>query len=166
MPEGQSIGFRAEEGPTVFSCKDFASEKCCKCCHSENFVIALYPWSVYSVGKHRMPDLGMGLRAEICCGLFDSVRSLPRDWWIHKYAEKKGWSPQEAELLCQAGPKNYYKVWGQIADSHYAKSAPARPRTVSSRNSGLRSRLRSATACPACGSTWDSAICNQCGYEG
>lgn len=166
MADGQSVGFRAEEGPTVFSCKDF-SGSCCSDCHKNNFVIALYPWSVYSVGNHRMPDLGMGLRAEICCGLFNSVRSLSRDWWIHKYAEKKGWSREEGERLCQAGPKDYYKVWGQIADSHYRPS----PKVVSvsarkQSSSGLRGRLNAAARCPSCGSDWDSAICNQCGYEG
>jgi len=169
--DGMSVGF-SSEGTRVFKCSDFPKENCCTCCHTNNFIIAIYPWSCYSVTKNRMPDLGAGVRAEVCCGQFNGVRLLPREWWIYRYAEKEGWNQEEAERLCHAAPNDYYKVWGQISDSHYAKTpatrtgASARPRTSNKAPSGLRSRLNADSKCPSCGSTWDRAICNQCGYEG
>src|SRR5215510_12212042 len=127
---GMSVGYRSEEGPTVFHCRDFSFLGCCETCHKENFVIAVYPWSAYSVTRNRMPDLGLGLRAEICCGIFNQVRLLPREWWIRQYAKKKGWTELDAARLTEAPPEKYYKVWGQIADSYSLQSTKPR---VSSR---------------------------------
>ena len=161
---GMSVGYRAEDGPSVFCCADFERE-CCSHCHANNYVIAVYPWSVYSRGKDRMPDLSLGLRAEICCSLFHYVRDLSREWWIRKYAEKRKWSEKDATRLAQATPENYCRIWNEIASAHY--EGPRQPRSAPQAPSAARKASRSqAGTCPGCGAKWDNVVCNQCGHAG
>jgi len=154
---GSSVGFKSEEGPWVFFCSDFPGS-CCQECHDKNYLIVLYPWSIYSVGKRdRMPDLSLGLRAEVCCARFHFVRDLPREWWIKLYAKKHNWSEAEAERLAQSTPENYFRIWGDISNK--------RDGATVHRSTGTK-RVTTAKNCPSCGDKWDGFTCNNCGHSG
>lgn len=167
-----SVGFKTyEEGPSTFKCADFEGT-CCESCHKQNFVLMLFPWSLMSA-KHqdRMPDLGMGLRAEVCCGKFHIVRELPREWWVRHYAAKNGWNKDEAERLVQATDTGaYLRLTGEIASKYWRIRNPGYAtggRPATSRPSQVR---RSAgpsrsSGCPSCGKNWDGIVCNNCGHS-
>src|SRR4249920_1036109 len=157
---GSSVGFKSEEGPWVFFCSDFPGS-CCQECHDKNYLIVLYPWSIYSVGKRdRMPDLSLGLRAEVCCAHFHFVRDLPREWWIKHYAKKHNWSEAEAERLAQSTPESYFRIWGDISNKRDSV-----PRSTGPRSTGTK-RVTTAKNCPSCGDKWDGFTCNNCGHSG
>lgn len=168
-----SVGFWTNgEHPNVFKCADFSTGICCADCHEHNFVIVLYPWSVYSEGKReKMPDLSMGLRAEVCCGQFHVIRQLPREWWIRRYCARQKWSEEDAERLVKATPETYIRISGELASKYFqafgggAKGA-SYSRTTSSRTIQKSSRSRPAKEeCPECGSDWDGVACDDCGHS-
>lgn len=167
---GMSVGYHSEEMPSTFFCKDFPGT-CCEDCHKEGYVIAIYPWSCYSTGKEKMPDLSMGLRAEVCCGRFHVVRNLPREWWISKYVQKNKWSTRDEERLLKASPQTYLKTCGEIASEHYTgprhyKAGPkiykTEPRQIHTTPKGIKPQGR---GCPSCGSKWDGVVCDNCGHS-
>lgn len=164
---GTSVGFKTyDDGPSTFKCVDFEGS-CCEDCHNQNFVIMLFPWSVQST-KHvdKMPDLGMGLRAEVCCGKFHIVRELPREWWVRRYAAKQGWSAQDTEKLVQAESSELHlKVRGELASKYFVDRNPGTTRaTPSSSRRTAYARKSSKDECPECGSDWDGTACDDCGH--
>jgi hypothetical protein len=42
-----TVGFRSEDSPLVFTCTDFTIT-CCQHCHSNNYILAVYPWTVFT----------------------------------------------------------------------------------------------------------------------
>lgn len=162
---GTSVGYRSEDHPLVFTCTDFAIT-CCSHCHANNHIIVLYPWSVFSRSLNRMPDLGLGIRAEICCALFHHVRDLPREWWILHYAKKQGWSKEDGEKLSKAVPENYFRIWNEIASRHFKAFGGGIKAQRGSLGTGPKSNPRSKEkGCPSCGGSWDGIACDNCGHS-
>jgi len=162
--DGLSIGIPSDGG-TVFKCVDFKVERCCNCCHANGFILAVYPWSCFSTSKRRMPDLGFGMHAEICRGMFNIVRLLPRDWWIYKYAQKEGWTEQDAARLAEASPEKYYKTWGEIRDS-YVDTGPVERVSAGSLPRKAPKPPKFRGKCSKCGTERVKAWCEKCGYAG
>ncbi len=146
-----------EDHPSVFRCKDFQLDECCEDCHEKGHVIAIYPWGMLV----KAPDLSLGLRAEVCCGLFHAVRELPRSWWINRYGEKSGWSEADCKRLIEAPADRYYKIIGEIASKHFTGT------TVSKRDyrPAPGKPVPRKKGCPSCGGTWDGIACDNCGYS-
>jgi hypothetical protein len=155
------------EAPSVMKCSDFHVGVCCTGCHEEGWTIRVYPESIYSVQYKtgKMPDLGLGISGDICCGKFEAVKRLPREWWIRRYGQKQGFNDADIAAIVAATPQNFLKLCGEIASKYWRASHPdiqvARPQAA-------RKSVRAArdTGCPGCGSKWDSIICNNCGYDG
>jgi hypothetical protein len=151
-----------QDHPGIFRCKDFALQKCCEDCHAKGHVIAIYPWS----NLVKAPDLSLGLRAEVCCGLFHFVRELPRAWWINRYGEKSGWSAADCKRLVDAPAESYYKTVREIAARYFVGGGGIQTRAYSGGVSKPRPASRPAKrGCPECGSAWDHIACDNCGYS-
>jgi hypothetical protein len=165
---GTSVGYRSMNNhANVFTCQDFTEGECCQGCHQAGYVIAIYPWSVYSEGyKDKMPDLSMGLRGEVCCRKFHAVRQLSRAWWIRRYCAKQKWSEADTERLVQATPETYSRISGELA-SKYFPAFGGGAKSQRSSTPATRSAPRSkptGSGCPSCGGKWDGVVCNNCGY--
>src|SRR5262245_49151864 len=109
------INGEREHWPTTFWCDEILARTreyqrvdwepvCCGTCHTEGDdqyrLITIYPpsgpteWNAPTSGsrKGRIPDMGLGIHASVCCRLIDLVRDLPRSWWLGQYGEKHGYS--------------------------------------------------------------------------
>lgn len=62
------------------------SGACCKDCHTkpEN---RIYIQPLEEGEGERNADWFLCVEAKVCCGLYNFVRALPRDWWVKKSAE-------------------------------------------------------------------------------
>lgn len=143
--------------PNVFWCKDFPFGTCCEDCHAKDRYIAIYPWSAFA----RIPDLTLGLRAEVCCGRFHEVRELPRGWWLQKYGEKSGWREADIKKLIEAPVDRYYKTIAEISSRYLTGVAPQASAPRVSRGVSRQTKR----GCPKCGSPWDSIVCDSCGHS-
>lgn len=147
---------------TTFWCKDFTIGTCCEECHKKEQFIAIWPWSHAA----RVPDLSLGLKAEVCCGRFHAVRDLSRAWWIQIYGKKSGWSAADIQKILQATPEAYLKTVSEVAARYYRSSPGYTPiksysKPVAARSSGVVKKR----GCPKCGSTWDGVACDSCGHS-
>ena len=159
-----AIGWKTPEAKSVLICSDLftSQEGCCRDCHERNYSLVIYPWSIYSTGfRDKVPDLGMGIRAEVCCARFHLVRELDREFWIRLYAKKQGWSQADGEKLAKSTKENYWKVWNEICSRNYDGPKPAAPRPRTPRKA-----VSKPSVCPDCGDKWDGYSCDNCGYEG
>lgn len=149
----------------ILHCSDFELGKCCDTCHEKKYHITIYPWSVYSDNliDGRMPDLALGILAEVCCARFDYVRSLPRTWWVNLYGKASNFPEKDIERLCQATKENYYEVLGSVLRSKTSESKGA---TSISRVTKSAPRAKAKSECPKCGETWGEIICGNCGHAG
>lgn len=153
----------------ILHCTDFELGKCCDTCHEKKFYITVYPWSVYSddLIDGRMPDLALGILAEICCARFDYVRSLPRTWWVNLYAINQKWPKEAIEKLLQATKENYYQILGEVLRSKTSgESIRSQGATSVSRVTKSAPRAKAKSECPKCGETWGEIICGNCGHAG
>ena len=147
-------------GILLLKCSDFDGN-CCKTCHEANTFITVYPWSIYSERhKDKMPDLSMGVRAEICCVQFDRVKAIPRAFWVRKYGEAQSYDEQTIQSLIEATPETYYKILGEAGHQKSQKSAPVYHHTKST------PRPKAKIECPKCGDSWGGIVCENCGYTG
>lgn len=149
----------------TFTCKDFPGE-CCEDCHEKNHHITVFPGSCYTKTKFGwMPDLSMGLNAEICCKRYDYVRSLPREWWVRELGKHENYTEEQVEKLLKADGNDWFQVWGQIASEKWNKTHPPLPSRVSRITQGP-ARPRARLECPQCGDAWGGVACGNCGYTG
>jgi len=149
--------------PSILTCTDFEGA-CCEDCHKDGHVLVLYPWSIYSEGKKdKMPDLSMGLRAEICCGRFHVARNLPREWWVRRYCARQGWSAADTErLIKESGDdRGYLKTSSELAGKYYVVRNPG----TAVAGPPKRRAAPSAKGCPSCGVKWDGYVCDNCGHS-
>ena len=175
----------------ILTCTDFGDiGQCCGptlgldenpggwCHNSPNNLITVYPESCYSV-KHRegkMPDIGFGLHAEVCCGRYEAVKQLPRSFWVKLLCQRDGWSDAHIAQILATPPELYYRVRGEISDYYYGLRNPSSVRQMvlsqpsvgrsSSRKSNLRGTGISVSKCPSCGSKWNTDVCDNCGHGG
>lgn len=168
--------------PTTFWCEDFTVGSCCHgWCHAEadfdvmrKRMITVYPESIFSVPyKNKMPDFSLGLSAEVCCGRYEAVKQVPRDWWIRRYGEKHGYREEHIQKLIGASPENYFRFQGEIASLYYVEkngSSTAAGVSNSSRrvqhnqSRGVRVSPK-AGSCSGCGSELrrNADVCDNCG---
>jgi hypothetical protein len=148
-------------------CKDFHVGTCCSGCHEEGWTIRVYPESIYSVPYKtgKLPDLGLGISGDVCCGRFEAVKRLPREWWIRRYGAKKGWNESDISIIVAATPQNFLKLCGEISSKYWRAAHPevsvARPQIARKRVTAAR-----GNDCPGCGNKWDGNVCNNCGHAG
>lgn len=160
--------------PGTLWCEDFSVGRCCEgiCHQSLDNLITVYPESCYSV-KHRdgkMPDIGFGLHAEVCCGKYEAVKQLPRSFWIRLLCERDKWSDAHIAQLLATPPEQYYRVSGEIRDYYYRLRNPSSVRQagVPSQSVGRATRGTriSVSKCPSCGQKWSGDVCDNCGHGG
>ena len=164
--------------PTTLSCEDFGTELCCTDCHKdiERFRIVIRPESASSAefGHGRMmPDFGLGLDAEVCCGTYHIARELPRDYWLRLYARNHGWSEPDVERFAATNKDNIFKVWDELRSKYWRLENPqlaAEIRTTRSVSKHHKSapikRMVTISQCPKCGAPWNKRSCGNCGNVG
>lgn len=172
--------------PGTLWCEDFDGiGSCCQgICHQGlDHLITVYPESCYSV-KHRegkMPDIGFGLHAEVCCGKYEAVKQLPRSFWVRLLCQRDKWSDAHVAQLLATPPEQYYRVSGEIRDYYYRLRNPSSgssrqsisdsspysgSRTVSRGKTVSRGTGISVSKCPSCGQKWSGDVCDNCGHGG
>lgn len=160
-----------KDWPMTLFCSDVGVGQCCAGCHEKKYRITVYPYSVYSEGKpDPLPDLGLGIHAEVCCGRYEAVRELPRAFWLRLYAKKHGWSDAHTEQFVAAPTERFFRVWGEISDHYYRVRNPGAVDSIR-RDSGSRRssvggtrRAASPKKCPSCGQGPFYEVCDGCGY--
>ena len=146
----------------ILNCDAFDSEisllksnKCCADgCHATREFIAVTPYAIDATPENKRLDWELGIQAFVCCGRFNFVRSLSREWWVKKGVEAGLWKQEDVNRLMHKGS------WHPTFD---------RPSNVSPAGSRAVSKTpakRSVSKCPDCGSSWDQVICNSCGRQG
>jgi hypothetical protein len=153
--------------PLTLHCEDFPLGTCCSGCHEdmEQYFITVYPESAYSVGfSRKMPDFGLGIHAEICCGRYEAVRRLDRSYWLRAYAKNKGWTEAHIKYFCDAPKDKFMKVWDELL-SHYwrARGGVTQKASATQKKPVVHKRALSSSKCPKCGSTWNTIVCDNCG---
>ena len=165
--------------PLTFWCEDFTVGTCCHgWCHAESDFIVLrqrmitvYPESIFSVPwKNKMPDFSLGLSAEVCCGRYEAVKQVPREWWVRRYGEKHGYREEHIERLIHASPENYFRLSGEIASLYHVEKhgrttvASGGGRTQFSQSRGSRVSA-STSSCSSCGGEIkrNADVCDNCG---
>jgi len=161
--------------PLTLYCEDFPLGTCCSGCHEdlEQYHITVYPESAYSVGfSRKMPDFGLGIHAEICCGRYEAVRRLDRSYWLRAYAKNKGWNEAHIKQFIDAPPEKFMKIWDELLSLYWRLKNPGAPvarqavaRSVAKKQTAFKRPL-SSSGCPKCGSKWNTIVCDNCGHFG
>lgn len=160
---------------SIHTCADFGqpADDCCPNCHLNGDTIRIYPESVHSVGyKDKMPDLGLGISAEVCCRLYDQVKRLPREWWVELYGRKHGYRKEHTDALVAAAsdPKSFLRLCGDIGSLYWREVHPGQQRIDSPRSVGSVPRPGKGRAtvskCPSCGQRPFVEVCENCGHGG
>jgi hypothetical protein len=96
----------------ILKCSAFDGEasvryknECCVDCHERGFHIPVVPFVAGATLESRTTsiDWELGIQGEICCGRFEFVRSLSREWWVRKMAEVNGWDEAKVRSLLFTG---------------------------------------------------------------
>lgn len=149
-----------EHWPLTYWCDEIAPQaECCPKCHADKTgrdLITVHPKSV-----NGLPDLGLGLHAHVCCWMYDYVRQLPRAWWLGKYGEKHGYSPEDIKRLQEAvTSQEWLKVSGELGSKYFKIRNPGyRGPSTTARRAPV-----SRGTCPKCGVGWNGSICGNCGH--
>jgi len=125
------------------------SNKCCEGdCHSlGGSLINVTPWAADATLENRKIDWTLGIQGYVCCGRYEFVRSLSREWWIRKLGQVDNWSVEQVRAKLTQGS------WHRTFDEPKSK-----PRLISMPKSSIK--------CPQCGSKWNEVACDGCGYTG
>lgn len=151
----------------ILSCTDFGVGTCCSGCHQNDALITVYPYSHISDGKvDKLADISLGIIGEVCCGRYETVRMLPRAWWLERYGKWKGWSESDIAKFQLAKPAEFYKVWGEISERYYRRDNPHVGSSVGSHARVVASPRGKAQVrkCPSCGAGSFFGSCDGCGY--
>ncbi len=140
----------------VLQCSDFGpTGPCCADCRATPVLkTVVYPKSGMVKGA---PDLGMGIRAHICCNHIHQAQRKTRTWWYEKYLRGTGrFTENEIQkgLLAVDG-MNFYRVFGEIHEE-------ARNREM--KGIKIKTVLVKKTGCPKCGGDWNDVVCETCGF--
>lgn len=128
------------------------SNKCCADgCHSTREFIAVTPYAIDATLENRRLDWDLGIQAFVCCGRFNFVRSLSREWWVKKGVEIGLWPESKVRELMHKGS------W------HPSLDGPRLVVSNGSTNPKSKSKAVRVAKCPTCGSSWDQVVCNSCG---
>lgn len=118
---------------------------CCSDCHERNTLIIVTPYRADVRPDYKPLDFELGIQAIICCGRYDYVRSLSREWWVRAKGAVDGWSEEKVKELLAVGS------WHPL--NEVRKQAPMQRTAPKKRG------------CPKCGNDWDLAVCRNCGHS-
>jgi hypothetical protein len=147
----------------ILKCSDFESlsalDLCClECKAAPELKTTVYPRSGI---VPKAPDLGMGIRAEVCCRHIHIAQKAKREWWYEKYLRGSGRLFLESEIqraLSVTYGDKFYQVFGEI---HQAARAREQGRLV---KQPLKTQRTGLKKCPDCGSNWNEIVCETCGF--
>ena len=149
-------------GFMVLRCSELPGLKtpCCADCRAtESLKTVVYPTGPTYLDK---PDLGMGIRALVCCNHIHVAQRLPRNWWYERYLrDSKRFTESEIQQALRASPKDHFQVYGQIhADARLREQGKivTQPKRLVTQRTGFKK-------CPECGSNWHGTICDNCGFS-
>lgn len=134
----------------------YLNQCCSGDCHTTGNLIPVTPYALDATPENKRLDWDLGIQAMVCCGRFEFVRSLSREWWVNKGIEVGLWSEGKARALMHRGS--------------WHKSYEQRTSTVVLAGSGAPSKGASRKVasgpgkCPACGSKWSGEVCDNCGH--
>jgi hypothetical protein len=85
---------RLKDMSTAFiQCGAFGTElpvdtQCCPKCHTDDRnMIYVRPFQEGCMGSVGNTDWDLCIEGIVCCGIYDFVRALPREWWVGKSRE-------------------------------------------------------------------------------
>jgi hypothetical protein len=142
----------------ILDCIAFDEEKsarhrneCCKGdCHERGTLINVTPYASDATLENRSIDWSLGIQGYVCCGRYEFVRSLSREWWIRKLAQVDGWD--EERLRSALHPASWHRVFATNRSQGPSK---------------IQVKVKVKTnLCPNCGSDWNEIICEECGHAG
>jgi hypothetical protein len=137
------------------------SNTCCKDgCHGTNTLIPVTPYALDATAENRRLDWELGIQGLVCCGRYEFVRSLSREWWVEKGLSVNLWSRLEADRLMHKGS------WHKSYDSGSGRTDVGVARSVGVSVEAIKKVKTSAGKCPACGSKWNKEVCDNCGHGG
>lgn len=147
----------------ILKCEAFDGEiagtkrnSCCQGdCHPDN-LINVTPYAIDATPENKRLDWELGIQGLVCCGRYEFVRSLSREWWIEKGREIGLWDLATAERLMRKG--SWHKSYEQRSSSVNVAGS----RTSSARGAGKIAT--GAGRCPGCGLKWSGDVCDNCGY--
>jgi len=140
----------------ILKCNSFDNEvsarysnKCCNGkCHQDNELINVTPYAADATLPNRNLDWSLGIQGLVCCGRYEFVRSLSREWWIRKLAAIENWSLEEVRIKLSQGS------WHKTFD---------KPRSVVV----VKPKVKvTSVNCPQCGARWNEQVCEDCGWIG
>lgn len=162
-----SISFR--RAMYILKCEAFDNEvssrhanKCCVGdCHDSGGLIPVVPHALDATLENRRLDWEMGIQAMVCCGRYEFVRSLSREWWAKRGQEVGLWTEDTARKLMHQG--SYHRTFERrsVSGSGYGSEGS---RNVSPRGNMGSSKVSGKGKCPGCGGKWSGDVCENCGY--
>jgi hypothetical protein len=143
----------------ILKCEAFDDERsarysnvCCKGdCHETKTFINVTPYTADSTLENRKVDWSLGIQGYVCCGRYEFVRSLSREWWVRRLAVIDNWSEEKVRTYLTQGS------WHRVYD---------RGTTTGGRPAQSKARQTKVQHCPQCGSNWNEVACDDCGYSG
>lgn len=125
------------------------SNKCCQGdCHLKNTLINVTPYADDATLINKAIDWTLGIQGLVCCGRYEFVRSLSREWWIRKLAIIDNWSEDKIKQYLTQGS------WHKTFDE---------PKKTNRRTEVVVKKT--INKCPQCGSKWNEVACDDCGYS-
>lgn len=149
----------------ILKCEAFNEEqsvrhanRCCVGdCHEANSLIPVTPFRIDATLENRRLDWEIGIQARVCCGRYEFVRSLSREWWVRKGQAVGLWDETKARTLMHGG--SWHRTY---------ERGSGRDGTGDSRNVGVSvkasARRVQSGKCPACGQKWMGEVCENCGH--
>jgi hypothetical protein len=127
------------------------SNKCCQGdCHDTKAFINVTPYAADATLENRKIDWTLGIQGYVCCGRYEFVRSLSREWWIRKLAIIDNWSKDKIKQYLTQGS------WHKTFDE---------PKSTNRSKVQIKNKLARVASCPQCGSKWNEVACDDCGYS-
>lgn len=148
----------------ILKCEAFDGEMgvryanhCCKGdCHERGEFINVTPYAIDATPENRRLDWEIGIQGMVCCGRYEYVRSLSREWWVKKGQEVGLWSEERASALMHKG--SWHKTYERRTSSIVLAGSGA------SVSGASRKIATGAGKCPGCGAKWSGDVCDNCGH--
>jgi hypothetical protein len=142
----------------ILNCEAFDTERsarhanaCCKGdCHETKSFINVTPYAADATLENRKLDWSLGIQGYVCCGRYEFVRSLSREWWVRKLGEVNGWSEEVVKSYLTQGS------WHRVYDKTVSRDTKQTP---------VKTQVK-APSCPQCGARWNEVACDDCGFTG
>lgn len=148
----------------ILKCEAFDGEpgllrpnRCCVGgCHEVLEFIRVTPYAIDATPENKRLDWELGIQAFVCCGRYEFVRALSREWWVKKGVEVGLWDEAKAKSLMHKG--SWHKTYEQRSSAVNVAGSGA------SGKGAARKVASGPGKCPACGSKWSGDVCDNCGH--